>query len=71
MVESLSLAQRSTETYKDFNCKNFLQLPFFVEDFVGQYISAQGAHTIYCVADCYFIVNVLDLPFDSPIAIYR
>ena len=23
------------------------------------------------VADCYFIVNVLDLPFASPIAIYR
>ena len=24
-----------------------------------------------CVADCHFIVNVLDLPFASPIAIYR
>ena len=24
-----------------------------------------------CAADCYFIVNVLDLPFASPIAIYR
>ena len=24
-----------------------------------------------CVADFYFIVNVLDLPFTSPIAIYR
>ena len=24
-----------------------------------------------CVADCYFVVNVLDLPFASPIAIYR
>ena len=24
-----------------------------------------------CVADCYFIVNVLDLPFASPIAIFR
>ena len=24
-----------------------------------------------CVADCYFIVNVLDLPFASPISIYR
>ena len=24
-----------------------------------------------CVADCYFIVNVVDLPFASPIAIYR
>ena len=23
------------------------------------------------VADCYFIVNVLDLPFASPVAIYR
>ena len=33
--------------------------------------TAQGARTIGCVADCYFIVNVLDLPFASPIAIYR
>ena len=24
-----------------------------------------------CLADCYFTVNVLDLPFASPIAIYR
>ena len=24
-----------------------------------------------CVADCSFIVNVLDLPFALPIAIYR
>ena len=24
-----------------------------------------------CVADCYFKVNVLDLPFASPVAIYR
>ena len=24
-----------------------------------------------CVADCYFIVNVLDLPFASPIAVCR
>ena len=24
-----------------------------------------------CVADCYFIVNVLDLPFASPIVICR
>ena len=24
-----------------------------------------------CVADCYFMVNVLDLPFASPLAIYR
>ena len=24
-----------------------------------------------CVADCYYIVNALDLPFASPIAIYR
>ena len=31
-----------------------------------------GTHTIcVCVADCYFIVNVLDLQFASPIAIYR
>ena len=24
-----------------------------------------------CVRDCYFVVNVLDLPFASPITIYR
>ena len=35
-------------------------------------IQAQGAHTIcLCNGDCYFIVNVLHLPFASPIAIYR
>ena len=35
-------------------------------------IQAQGAHTIcVCNGDCHFIVNVLDLPFDSPITIYR
>ena len=32
-------------------------------------IYPQGAHTI-CF-DCYFIVNVLDLPFASPVAMYR
>ena len=24
-----------------------------------------------CVTDCYFVVNVLDLPFASPITIYH
>ena len=36
----------------------------------------QGTHTVcvcvsVCVRDCYFVVNVLDLPFASPITIYR
>ena len=31
----------------------------------------QGPTQSVWVADCYFIVNVLDLPFASPIAIYR
>ena len=31
----------------------------------------RGPTKSVCVADCYFIVNVLDLPFASSIAIYR
>ena len=31
----------------------------------------RGPTQSVCVADCYFIVNVLDLPFASPVAIYR
>ena len=31
----------------------------------------RGPTQSVCVADCYFVVNVLDLPFASPIAIYR
>ena len=31
----------------------------------------RGPTQSVCVADCYFIVNVLDLLFASPIAIYR
>ena len=31
----------------------------------------RGPTQSVCVADCYFIANVLDLPFASPIAIYR
>ena len=34
-------------------------------------LSHRGPTQSVCVADCYFIVNVLDLPFASPIAIYR
>ena len=34
-------------------------------------ILAQGATQSVCVVDCYFIVNVLDLPFPSLIAIYQ
>ena len=36
------------------------------------FVKPQGAHTqSVCVADRFIIVNVLDLPFASPIAIYR
>ena len=31
----------------------------------------RGPTQSVCVADCYFIGNVLDLPFASPIAIYQ
>ena len=31
----------------------------------------RGPAQCVCVADCYYIVNALDLPFASPIAIYR
>ena len=32
----------------------------------------QGTHTMcVCVTDCYFIVNVLDLSFASPMTIHR
>ena len=34
-------------------------------------LEPQGPTQSVGVADCYFIVNVLDLPFASPIAIYR
>ena len=33
--------------------------------------TTQGAPHNVCVSDCYFIVNVLYLPFASPITIYR
>ena len=33
-------------------------------------MTAQGPTQSVCVADCYFIANVLDLPFASPIANY-
>ena len=45
----------------------------FGEFWVDCYYSSyhRGPTQSVCVADCHFIVNVLDLPFDSPIAIYR
>ena len=33
-------------------------------------VSPQGPTQSVCVADSYFMVNVLELPFASPIAIY-
>ena len=38
--------------------------------FMVQVVQPQGATQSVWVADCYFIVNVLDLPFASPIGIY-
>ena len=35
------------------------------------YINHRGPTQSVCVADCYLIANVLDLPFASPIAKYR
>ena len=35
------------------------------------YFDHRGPAQSVWVADCYFIGNVLDLPFASPIAIYR
>ena len=43
-------------------------------DFVGRkgvYIHHREPTQSVRVADCYFIVNLLDLPFALPIAIYR
>ena len=34
-------------------------------------VCSQGPTQCVCVTDCYFIVNVLDLPFASSIMIYR
>ena len=38
---------------------------------LGRSVYPQGPTQSVCVADCYFIVIVLDLPFASPTAIYR
>ena len=41
-------------------------------DIVFQVVhNTRGPTQCVCVSDCYFIVNVLDLPFASPITIYR
>ena len=41
-----------------------------VSYFITQF-QHRGPTQCVCVADCYYIVNALDLPFASPIAIYR
>ena len=41
------------------------------EDVASFSVLHRGPTQSVWVADCYFIVNVLDLPFASPIAIYR
>ena len=38
---------------------------------LNQFKTTGRPHISVRVADCYFIVNVPDLPFASPIAIYR
>ena len=38
---------------------------------IDEFIAPQEPTQSVCIADCYFIVNVLDLPFGSLIAIYR
>ena len=71
------MAPRETENnaYAKFRVTNreyYGMLWYFLEP--GQFCS-QSTHRkptqSVCVADCYFIVNVLDLTFASPIAIYR
>ena len=57
------LSQRKTGPWKrDFEKKRKEQIDRFQH---------RGPAQSVWVADCYFIGNVLDLPFASPIAIYR
>ena len=42
-----------------------------VHSLIAEMLQHRGPTQSVCVADCYFIVNILDLPFASPIAIYR
>ena len=51
-------------------CFDFLLLPA-KECLLRQSSDHRGPAQCVCVADCYYIVNALDLPFASPIAIYR
>ena len=51
--------------------KSFSVHDIFILEVKGLIDTAEKTTQSVCVADCYFIVNVLDLPFASPIAIYR
>ena len=42
-----------------------------VHEAIAECVTTGGPTQSVWVADCYFIVNVLDLQFASPIAIYR
>ena len=55
-----------------YKMDGFIARIFFLRKFSEcfLYFHRGPAQSVW-VADCYFIVNVLDLPFASPIAIYR
>ncbi len=55
---------KSTTSIESYNARASLQQKENMSNHRGP------AQSVW-VADCYFIVNVLDLPFASPIAIYR
>ena len=57
----------SVKSHKSVNL--FCQEPWLLVLFIA-FEHKEPTQSV-CVADCYFIVNVLDLPFASPIAIYR
>ena len=51
------------------SCKTRPPVSFLMSKFQKQ--NHRGPAQSVWVADCYFIVNVLDLPFASPIAVNR
>ena len=58
------MAQNVISGTFELRCRNF---PVY---FLAMFDHREPTQSVW-VADCYFIVNVLDLPFASPIAIYR
>ena len=51
--------------------ENILDMDKRIKAHLNTLFHHRGPTQCVCVADCYYIVNVLDLPFASPIAIYR